>query len=139
MADEAALLAKWAFDTLSADSTITTAVSTRIYHEQATQGATYPYIVFNIIPALDEKTLGRRVWAVLLLDVIIVNQGNSYATYSTATSRIDVLFDQKTDVSVTGGTIKASSREFPILHPENDSGIRYTYQGHQFRVEVQAS
>jgi hypothetical protein len=140
MADEASLLAKWVFDTLSGDGTIAGVVVSRIYDGAAPQNPTYPYIVFTIIPLTDDQTLGARMWANFLLDVKVVSQGRSFATHSATVSRTDVLLHDKKEVSITGGKIKYSYRDMPIHFPEKAStGVDYTHQGNSFRVGVAAT
>lgn len=53
---------------LIATSTVTTLVSTRIYHQQAPQGTLYPYLVFNSASGLLDNTSPHQdvntVWRV---------------------------------------------------------------------------
>jgi|ERR1051325_5102482 hypothetical protein len=141
MADEASILARWAYTTLSTDSTILAAVSTRIYDGVAVQGGDEAHIVLNIIPIPDYRTIGRRVWAWFLMDVKVVSKAVGFATYAAATSQIDTLLHDKFEVAVTGGIIKSSTREQPIHYVESNqnTGINYRHQGNSFRVAVEAN
>src|SRR5262249_44694662 len=93
---------KWIVGKLSGDANVAAAVGTRIYSDQAPEGATYPYVLFNLQSGgQDTRGVGTvRLMALPLFQIKIISKGSPTAAVRTAVDAIDDLFQRAaTEVS----------------------------------------
>jgi len=134
---EIARVLEWIYDTLSADSTLTGLVSTRIYDGLAPQGAAFPFVVFNHQGGSDLRGVGsERVFNNSLYQVKAVTKGGSFSSGATIADRIDALL-QAASGTTSDGVILGCVREQAIMLIEQQSGVEYRHVGGIYRIYAQ--
>lgn len=116
-------------------------LSSRIYADEAPQGATLPYVVFNVQGAFDDLTeVGAvRVWAVLLYLVRVIGKGTSYAALQSTADAIDARLHRSSGPAGSTAYVDACVREQPFRLPETtSSGEQYRHLGGLYRLRVRA-
>src|SRR4051812_22488358 len=93
MPAELARVEQWMYTTLVADATVTGIVGTRIYADEAPQGATFPLIIFAHIGNVDVLRSGSNGrMAKLIYLVRVVGMGSSTSgSLKTVADRFDTL------------------------------------------------
>lgn len=133
------LCAKWIYETLSADATITGIVSTRIYRDVAPQGAAFPCIVLQLqSPGNDLNGVGGvRVFNTSQWTVKAINAGGEYSgNLSILATRIDTLLHDKHATVDSDGQVWCV-RVRPFQMPEIDNGVQYRHSGGVYEVTAQ--
>lgn len=127
----------WIYGTLSVDAGLLALVSTRIYLDVAPEGASFPFVVFQLqTPERDLVTLGaRRVWSTGMWLVRGVDKATSFTTLKSIEARIDALLHGVSG-SVTGGTVYESVREMPFRLTEVVDRVRYLHLGGIYRIRA---
>lgn len=127
----------WLYATLSADATLTGLVGTRIYLDQAPEGASFPFVVFQLQAAERDLVVigGGRVWSSGLWLVRGVDKATSFTTLKSIEARIDALLHAKSG-SVTGGTVYECVREEPFRLTEVVDRVRYLHLGGIYRIKA---
>lgn len=133
--NEIILVYEWLYTILSANSTITSTVSTRIYDGVAPQGTSFPYIVFNWQGGVDKSAVGSlRVFTNGLFQVKVITNEETYTTISPVADKIDQLLHRAKGV-VSSNNIE-SSREFPLAIIEKKDGLQYRHMGGIYRIFI---
>jgi hypothetical protein len=128
------------YGVLAADHTIQTAVGTRIYSDQAPQGATTPLLIFAFLGGSDRLlALRGRLSSVLYL-VRAVDNGSSYEPIADVADRIDEILttsvpDRGTIIDDT--RITSCFREQPHQRKDNSEGVPTVYLGGYYRIGFQ--
>jgi len=120
---------------LNGDATLGTLVS-GVYKGVATQGAAYPFILFQLIRSGDRYTFTQRVSTEHQYQVKCVAEGYSDAIAQTAMARVDALLtDQSLDV--TGKTLWVMRRTSEFYFAEGgEFGVMYQHRGGEWKIEV---
>lgn len=127
----------WLYGVLSADATLTAAVSSEIHSYLAPSGTTFPYCLYAFQGGKDVSAIGGiRIMFPGVYQVKAVGQGNSMVGIEAIANRIDTLLHGATG-TVSGGVILACVREQPLAYVENSNGIRYNHLGGLYRIIVQ--
>lgn len=122
------------YDKLAAASGVTDLVSTRIYWDQAPEGATLPYIIFNL-------NSGGPVAAQYGKDdidqmVTIVGVSTLQATVLSIADAVKTALHRER-LTLTGWTDWAETRlQSPISYVENEDRKQYHYAGGLYRVRL---
>lgn len=138
MANEIHLAQKWIYDKLAAASDVTAAVSTRIYRNQAPEGAALPYVLFNFQAGSDVRgNCTRRLMTLPLFQIKVICKGAPTSAINTAVNKIDSLF-QEAVTETSESYVFSSRREFPIeyIEPWRDSGGFFTHYGGAYRLVI---
>lgn len=115
-------------------ATPATGYSKSIYHQQAPDGAAYPFIVFNKqsgVPTeafADPSAYDTDVWLVKAID-----RGTSADTAEAISARIAVLLNDAT-LSISGGTLLYLRRQSDVEYPEVSNGVQYKHAGSLYRL-----
>lgn len=140
MVAEHARVNAWVWSVLSSDSTLNTAVSGRIYAEEAPQGAPAPMVIFaNLGGSTRVRTFGRHVLTSLYL-VRAIAEGSSFDAITPIADRIDVLM-----VVPDGGTVVDGVRitrvriDQPHQRKDSSEGKPVVYLGGIYRIDYQPS
>ena len=123
---------------LLADGQLTAIVGQRVYAYLAPAGATFPYVVFQLqAPSQDVRGVGPvRVMSDLLYAVKVIGKDQAFSALEAAANRITSVLHAASG-AVTGGTVVACVREYPLSYLEIDSGVIYRHLGGIFRVYAQ--
>ena len=119
----------------------TALVGSRIYADEAPQGATPPYIVFNVMGGFDDLTEvgATRVWANLLYLVKVIGLGTSYTALQTTADAIDTRLNRTSGAVGSTHYVDSCVREQPFRMPETTpSGVSYRHIGGLYRLKVRA-
>jgi len=96
----------------------------------------YTLIVQQAAP--DVNTLfAVRVFTNLLLQIKAVGVSSNYADIITAANRIDSLFQNKRNISLSPGYMLSSWRESEISYDEVVSGVQYSHLGGLYHIQLQ--
>ena len=144
MAGEVALAAKWIFDTLKADATLTAVLSggaAGIYQDVAPVGAGFPYVVFFLLDPGDTiNTTGTSqeiIWQPTLWLVKGVVKSASYGS-PLSTIETQIFTDlHKKQATVAGGSVWSAVRVRPFQMQETGpGGEQYRHAGGVYRLRV---
>jgi len=129
---------------LAGDSTLNALLGTpatgygkAIYHQEAPQGATYPYVIFNKQAGTPTDAFGKPsamdtdVWLVKGVD-----RGTSADTAEAISSRIQTLLNDAT-LSVSGQTVLYLRRQSDVEYSEVSEGVRFSHCGSLYRLVFQ--
>jgi hypothetical protein len=131
----------WIYSVLSADATLASLVSTRIYSYAAPKESSFPVVVYGVqTPSLDIVTQPLvRIASRLRYQVKAVWQGNDFVSAGAISARIDALL-QAASGSNSYGVVAACYRDMPISYLENDDeGVQYSHAGGLYRIIAQAT
>lgn len=129
---------KYIVDKLSGAASVTAAVSTRIYADQAPENTTFPYVLFNLLGALDSRGNNtRRLLARPLFQIKVISKGSPSTVVRTAVDAIDDLFQTAVN-DVSEGFVFSARRELPIsyVEPARDSAQVFTHYGGLYRLFI---
>jgi len=142
MAHEISRLRKWVYDSLKADATLTALIggstAPRIYAFQAPEGATLPYVIFQVIGGFDTQALGTtRVLTQPQVLIKVVSDGPPNASAMTIADRIDAVIGQASAES-SESYVFSAIRQQPVefVEPKRDSSAYYTHSGGIYRCFV---
>jgi hypothetical protein len=111
-----------------------TGYSKSIYHQEAPDGATYPFIVFQKQSGTPTEAMGtpsaleNDIWLVKCVD-----RGSSSDVAESVQARIQVLLNDA-NLSVSGSTLLYLRRQSDVEYPEVDNGVRYSHAGSLYRL-----
>jgi hypothetical protein len=137
MAAELARVEQWIYTTLAADPTVANAVGTRIYADEAPQGATFPLIIFAHIGNVDTlRTLGtgrvsKTIWLVRAID----KGSSALGTVKTVADRFDSLL-LVTD-TVVDGVRFSSQHDQHAIRKDSENGVPLSYLGSYYLIFCQ--
>jgi len=129
---------KYIVDKLTGAAQVTAAVGTRIFANQAPETTTFPYVLFNLLDALDTRGVcTRRLLARPLFGIKVISKGSPSSAVETAVDAIDELFQQAVN-DVSEGFVFSSRREFPISYPQpkDDSSEFLIHYGGAYRLYI---
>lgn len=138
MPAELARVEQWMYTTLAADATVTSLCGTRIYADEAPQGATFPLIVFAHIGNVDVIRAGNngRMAKVIYL-VRAVGKGSSTAgDLLTVADRFDPLLLVQ-NVTVNGVRIAYVQHDQHHIRKDSQDGVPMSYIGSYYLVFTQ--
>lgn len=113
---------------------------TGVYQGPAPQGATYPYVVFQLADGEDRRVLGAR--ATIWQDWIVRawDQGASHKRAKQLADRIDALLDEgEASLSVSGYTVLSVRRLRALpdtTESDENQGVLYRASGARYEIEV---
>lgn len=140
MALEGQQVAGWIYDQLAADTGaggVSTLTGARIYRDRAPQGAAAPAVTVTLVSHVDESTVGgRRVFAMTLVDVRVVGDGDAYQ--NTIAARADAVL-QNAGGTRGGVTIVELRRDAVQAFVEDDAGKSYSHVIQTYRSEAYAT
>ncbi len=128
------------------DSALTAIVGTRIYDDDAPEGAALPYVVSQYMTSFVQQGVGTKVMQVEIVMLIkFVTEGSITAAGRTAIKRFKALYGELSNYAVTLDTAEVFTVH---ARPEASGGIhhlaeidrltmkRYTNRGGKFRFYV---
>ena len=126
---------------LAGDSTLTALLepsppagySKSIYHQQAPQGAGFPYVVFNQQSANPMYSFASLAMDQDLWLIKGVDRNPSSDKADGIADRLDALLTDGT-ISISGKTQLYLRREGLMSYPETEDGVLYRHSGHLFRL-----
>lgn len=129
---------KWMKATLSADPTITATVGSRIYADQAPQGAVLPLVVFAHIGNVDViNTMGNGRMAKVIFLVRVVTDSGSTDPILAAADRFDPLL-LVNNVTIDGVVRIAYVQHFQHhIRKDAEYGVPMTYVGSYYYIFCQ--
>lgn len=127
---------KWISDTLTADATITSLVSDRVYSDMAKELSVFPLILIfeNTLDDVNSVN-GSRGASTGKYAVQSIGKGDGVGALQSIAERIDALLHKKSG-SITGLTIVESVREGVIRRVETVNDTRFFYLGGIYRVSA---
>jgi hypothetical protein len=111
-----------------------TGYSKSIYHQEAPDGANYPFVVFQKQSGTPTEAMGvpsaleNDIWLVKAID-----RGSSSDTAEAAQARVQVLLNDAS-LSISGSTLLYLRRQSDVEYPEVDNGVRYSHAGALYRL-----
>lgn len=133
---------QWVFQTLSADTQLVGLVGTRMYSDEAPQGATLPLVLFSFLGGADKLiTLNqnsRTTNAIYLIRAVA--QSSSYNTVELMADRIDAALSVPIQGSLVRDILITSViREQPHQRKDLENGVPHVYLGGFYRIRYQQS
>jgi hypothetical protein len=138
MAHEVFSAQAWIYSALTGDAALAAVVSDRVYHAQAPEGATFPFVIFAMLSAVDVQGVGTaRIQSNPLFQVKVVTQGAPDADGRTAVDRIDAVIGQAVR-QVQGGHTISARREGVIsyVEPQPAAGVLFHHNGGLYRLYI---
>jgi hypothetical protein len=134
---ETARTRSWVYQLLTGDATLAPLVGTRVYNGIAPAGATFPYVVMQLLSGgNDLMGVGpTRIWADMLWLIKAVTKGSSTGPLEPIANRIDALLHAASG-TVSGGVVHICVRERPFELPTVENGVSYVQLGAEYRVKV---
>ena len=126
-------------DLLVADATLAGLVGTRIYPDQAVQGAAFPYVIFTFLSGEDTEVIGGfRVYTDPLYLVKAVTVDSNYTRAGQIFDRIDTVLQRASGTRAEHGIVVQSiTRERTTRYPETPpQGTTIRHYGGQYRLFV---
>jgi len=111
-----------------------TGYSKAIYHQQAPQGAQFPYVIFQKesgVPTeafTDPSAMDTDIWMVKAVD-----RNTSADQAETAAARVVTLLNDAS-LSISGNTLLYLRRQSDVEYPEVTDGVLYQHAGSLFRL-----
>jgi hypothetical protein len=131
---------QWILSTLETDQSIFGAVGTRIYADQAPQGAASPMIVFSFLGGADKVITGSSRLTQTLYLVRAIAAGLSYDIVDDVADRIEaVLAVPDGGQIVRNVRITSVAREQPFQRKDAENGVPYVHMGGFYRIRFQPS
>lgn len=130
----------WLVAVLSADSTITTTVGTRLASSLSGEVLDPPYIVWEIPSTRSIRGVGGVLLDTdSLVNIKVVAQGTSYGVASALRARMKALLDEKdATVSTPIAASLSSFWETNFRYPEVTEGVPYRHVGAAYRIRAVA-
>jgi hypothetical protein len=130
---------------LAGDTTLTnllgtppTGVSKSIYHENAAQGARFPYVIFFKASGVPRYAIGALAMDNETWTIKGVDKSGSADTADGIATRLDALLTDGT-ISISGKTQLYLRREDDVEYEEVIDGVRYKHSGARYRLVYQSS
>lgn len=138
MAADLARVEQWLYTTLAADSTITSVVGTRIYADQAPQGAALPLVIFSHIGNVDTvRSLGNGRLSKVIYLVRVVGAGSSTSgSLKTVADRFDPQLLVQ-NIVVDGVRIAYVQHDQHHIRKDSENGIPLSYLGSYYLIFCQ--
>jgi hypothetical protein len=135
---EIARVNSWMWSTLAGDSALNTAVSGRIYAEEAPQGAAVPMVIFaHLGGSTRERTLRGHVLTSLYM-VRAISEGSSFDAITPLADRIDAVMTVPSGGTVVDGVRITQIRvDQPHQRKDSSEGVPVVYLGAIYRVDFQ--
>lgn len=135
---ETVVALQWVEAVLKASPSLAGYLGDRIYEGAAPKSAAYPFVIYDVVSAVDLMVVGpERIWSDTLVLVKAVAQSSSLALAPLA-SAIDVALTSPTGGTVASpsGQVFTSVREEPFRLHELDSelGVWFTHLGGRYRL-----
>lgn len=131
---------EWLLGVLANDSGIFGKVGTRIYADQAPQGAASPLVVFSFLGGADKLITGTARLTQTLYLVRAISAGLSYDLVDDIADRIEaVLTVPDAGQIVREVRITSCAREQPHQRKDAENGVPYVYMGGFYRIRFQPS
>jgi hypothetical protein len=129
---------EWLWQTMTTDAVLSTAVSNRIYADEAPQEAALPLVVFAFLGGSDKLlTFSARLTSALYL-IRVVGEGSSYDPVELVADRIDIVLRLPTQGTIIRDTrITTCQREQPHQRKDSQYGIPLVYIGGFYRIHWQ--
>ena len=125
---------KWIVDTLSADSSIVSAVGDRIHTHVVPEKTLFPYIFITFQGGSDVMTNGaNRIMSNLRYAIRAVSKTTSNESTRALADRIDVLLHAKQG-SVDLGVVISAVRDSPFFMIEIRDGMHLRHLGGIYRI-----
>lgn len=111
-----------------------TGYSKSIYHDQAPQGAAFPFVIFSKSTGVPTEAFGdpdafdTDVWLVKGVD-----KASSADTAEAIQARIQVLLNDAS-LSISGSTLLYLRRQSDVQYPETVDGVQYKHAGGLYRL-----
>jgi len=130
---------EWLYSTLSANITLNTAVSGRIYGDMAPQGTNYPLILFSFLGGADKVLTFKSRFTNAIYLIRAVGKGSSYNSVESLADLVDILLSQIPDNGTVVRDIRISSctREQPHQRKDMENGVPVVYLGGFYRIRYQ--
>jgi hypothetical protein len=138
MAHEVFSAQAWIYTALTTDNEILPVVGERVYHAQAPEGATFPFVIFAMLSEVDVQGVGTaRIQALTLFQIKLVTQGAPDESARAAVDRIDAVIGQAVR-QVQGGHTISARREGAIsyVEPQPASGALFHHNGGLYRLYI---
>jgi len=125
----------WLAATLQGDATLQSLTGSRIYRNQADEGAPTPYVVWSYQGGHHVQGVGTaRIMADLVFQVKAIGLVKQDAAALRAIAdQLDAVL-QGASGSTAAGAVYACVGEQPVDYEETDSGIRYWHLGALYRL-----
>lgn len=138
MVAEHARVNVWLWNILSGDFILNTAVSGRIFAEEAPQGALAPMVIFaNLGSSTRVRTLRGHVLSSLYL-VRAIAEGSSFAAITPLADRIDALVNVSDGGTIVDGVRITRARiDQPHQRKDSSEGKPVVYLGGIYRIDYQ--
>ena len=110
--------------------------SKAIYHQEAPQGATFPFVVFQKSSGIPTEAMGdpdaldTDVWLIKGID-----KSTSADTVEAIQARLQALLNDAS-LSISGATLLYLRRQSDVEYPETDNGVTYRHAGALYRLVV---
>ena len=142
-------LGQWLIALLTSDAAFAAVCGARVYEGAAPEkdpatslSPAYPLCVFNVQHARDTKAMGgKTVLTAVDLLVQVIGTGG-YGQIQPADRRLQALLDApRVDAITVDGDdyyMLGCTRTAPIQRPEFNNGVRYSYMGGIWRVDLQS-
>lgn len=111
--------------------------SKAIYHQEAPQGAAFPFVIFN--KQAGTPTEAFQAPSALETDIWLVKGVDRSASADTAEAiqaRLQALLNDAS-LSISGATLLYLRRQSDVQYPEVTGGVRYEHAGSLFRLMFQ--
>lgn len=112
------------------------ATATSVYHQQAPQGAAFPFVVFN-------RQAGTPAWQFAgdpvqddLWQIKAVSRASSASQAENIAERLDAILNRAT-LTITGRLHLSLLRESDVDYPEQDDADSYQHVGALYRIFTQ--
>jgi hypothetical protein len=128
---------------LSGDAAVAGLVGARIYASLASQGASFPLVLFNYQGGQDLHAVGSggRIWTRSLYLVKAVCEGGSYGPAAAIAGALDAALEGYEDTVTLSGVayhVSVAGRETPVRYTEGSEGKIYRHSGGIYRLLVWA-
>jgi hypothetical protein len=129
---------QWMWGVLDNDAVLSSAVSHRIYADEAPESAPAPMVVFAYLGGSDKLlTFNARLSSVLYL-VRAIGDGSSYNPIEGIADRIDAVLAVPTQGTIIRDVrITSCNREQPHQRKDSVNGIPVVYLGGFYRIRFQ--
>jgi Protein of unknown function (DUF3168) len=140
---ETSLAFHWVGSELRNDSALMAAATGGVYLNLAPVDTVAPYVLFGRQGGTDVMTVnGVRLFVHILLQIKAVGPsgpGGSFAVLETIANRIDALFKDRRNITLSGGGLLACYREQELEYPDPDvlTGQPWAHLGGVYHLELQ--
>lgn len=129
-------LVKGIYSRLSGDATLTGFAPGGVWHGVAPSTASGVVVVYSLVSAADDYTLGRRATVTERFQIKAVAPGPSAAPAWSAAERVEALLTDQAFM-LDGASLMMCRREQVISFTEQDGGEQYQHAGGIYQFMVQ--